>query len=229
VATIGAAFLTKAIVLGNLSMKLQIWGTGDSERYRAMAPNYCHWADASIVIYDVPSLDSYQEIANWVHELRENPSNVVAIGLIGNKIDLSAARAVPRRSGAPSRSRTISRCSWRHPRSPGKACLRRSRRSRAQSSGRPYMLDSPLRVAGRKNGPTRNACGEQFRKHVLGFRCVVLNLGGSADPLSSCSPGFGSAASAREQGQVLQGHRNSQGLRLYQQELQYMHYQQWER
>jgi Ras-related protein Rab-5C len=92
--TVGAAFLTKAIAVGDTAVKLQIWDTGGSERYRAMAPNYYHSADAAVVIYDVTSVQSYQEVGGWVHELRERAPNIVAVALGGNKSDLGARRAV---------------------------------------------------------------------------------------------------------------------------------------
>jgi Ras-related protein Rab-5C len=99
VTTVGAAFLTKAIVVGDVSVKLQIWDTGGSERYRAMAPNYYHSADAAVVIYDITSVQSYQEVGGWVHELREYAPNIVAIGLGGNKSDLHERRAVQAPAG----------------------------------------------------------------------------------------------------------------------------------
>lgn len=92
--TIGAAFLSKTINLGDTELKLQIWDTGGSERYRAMAPMYFQNANAAIIVYDITSSISYNDVESWLKELRERgPPNIV-IALAGNKSDLAQHRCV---------------------------------------------------------------------------------------------------------------------------------------
>ena len=54
--TIGASFQSKTLTVDEEQIKLQIWDTGGSERYRAMAPMYYHdaqaaWCSAAITGY----------------------------------------------------------------------------------------------------------------------------------------------------------------------------------
>lgn len=92
--TVGAVFVSKILTIGDTSVKLQIWDTGGSERYRAMAPIYYQGADGAVIVYDVTSLDSFSEVATWLEELRDQVSETVSIALVGNKSDLTDDRTV---------------------------------------------------------------------------------------------------------------------------------------
>jgi small GTP-binding protein len=75
-------------------VKLHIWDTGGSERYRAMAPIYFQGAHAAVIVYDITSELSFNEVDNWRKELREKgPLNLV-LALVGNKCDLIDNRKV---------------------------------------------------------------------------------------------------------------------------------------
>jgi Ras-related protein Rab-5C len=163
VSTVGAAFMTKTIVLGTQSLKLQIWDTGGSERYRAMAPNYYHSADAAIIIYDITSIQSYQEVASWIYELREQASNIVAIALVGNKIDRSDARAVETETGrAFAKSNNLQvfiETSALTGENVADAFAQiASAVMKAQGVGKSHRMDTQLRAGGKKDDPTRKTC-----------------------------------------------------------------------
>jgi len=85
--TIGAAFLTKIVNIGEYSVKLEIWDTAGQERYHSLAPMYYRGAPAAFVVYDITNKASFERARNWVEELRrDNPT--IAIGFVGNKSDL---------------------------------------------------------------------------------------------------------------------------------------------
>ena len=92
--TIGAAFLSKTINIGDQEVKMQIWDTGGSERYRAMAPMYFQNAQAAIIVYDITSSSSFSDVDVWLKELREKGPQDIIIGLAGNKCDLQDQRTV---------------------------------------------------------------------------------------------------------------------------------------
>jgi Ras-related protein Rab-5C len=95
VSTIGAIFVAKTVEVANVQVKLQIWDTGGSERYRSLAPLYCRDAQAGIVVYDVTSSQSFQEVEDiWLTELIEKGPKNIIVALAGNKVDLVEARAV---------------------------------------------------------------------------------------------------------------------------------------
>eukprot|EP00755_Sulcionema_specki_P007613 Sspe_Gene.38732::Locus_18685_Transcript_3_4_Confidence_0.400_Length_853::g.38732::m.38732/K07889/RAB5C; Ras-related protein Rab-5C len=94
-ATIGAAFLTQVVNLGdNQSIKFEIWDTAGQERYKGLAPMYYRGAAAAIIVYDITNMDSYVRAKNWVSQLQCQGDTSVIIALAGNKADLSEKRKV---------------------------------------------------------------------------------------------------------------------------------------
>jgi Ras-related protein Rab-5C len=94
VSTIGAVFQSKTVTVGDVQVKLQIWDTGGSERYRSMAPMYFRDADAAIVVYDMTSTQSFQELDGWLKALIEQGPEALVVALVGNKCDLRGSRTV---------------------------------------------------------------------------------------------------------------------------------------
>ena len=86
--TIGTSLITKTFDIDGLCIKLQIWDTGGSERYRSIAPMYFRDADAAIIVYDVTQKSSFEDVGSWLKELREYWPSSIIIGLAGNKTDL---------------------------------------------------------------------------------------------------------------------------------------------
>lgn len=92
--TIGASFLTKAIVVDGIKIKLQIWDTAGQERFRSLAPMYYRGACAAIVVYDITNPQSFDQLKTWLHELQLTLQEQIVIALVGNKSDLAPQRAV---------------------------------------------------------------------------------------------------------------------------------------
>ncbi|CAO3677754.1 unnamed protein product [Umbelopsis vinacea] len=96
--TIGASFMTKKLSVDNCKVRLQIWDTAGQERFRAMAPMYYRGAHAAILVYDITSEESFQDMSSWVEELKKNMTEDLVIHVVGNKLDLANThRAVPLR------------------------------------------------------------------------------------------------------------------------------------
>lgn len=92
--TIGAAFLTQTVPVGDYTVKFEIWDTAGQERYHSLAPMYYRGAAAAIVVYDITTADSFQRAKSWVKELQRQGSQDVVIALAGNKIDREDERQV---------------------------------------------------------------------------------------------------------------------------------------
>jgi small GTP-binding protein len=92
--TIGAAFLTKQLLLGppDGPVKLEIWDTAGQERYRSLAPMYYRGASAAVVVYSIADRESFEGAKTWVAELRKKADPSVVIMLVGNKLDLAPDR-----------------------------------------------------------------------------------------------------------------------------------------
>uniref|UniRef100_A0A5K3FUD9 Ras-related protein Rab-5C n=1 Tax=Mesocestoides corti TaxID=53468 RepID=A0A5K3FUD9_MESCO len=95
-ATIGAAYLTQSIVVGDpqVTVKFEIWDTAGQERYHSLAPMYYCGADAAVVAYDITNLHSFERAKSWIEEIRERSPGVKVIALAGNKSDLCEQRVV---------------------------------------------------------------------------------------------------------------------------------------
>eukprot|EP00747_Dinoflagellata_sp_TGD_P169555 gnl/TRDRNA2_/TRDRNA2_198826_c0_seq1.p1 gnl/TRDRNA2_/TRDRNA2_198826_c0~~gnl/TRDRNA2_/TRDRNA2_198826_c0_seq1.p1 ORF type:complete len:231 (+),score=53.47 gnl/TRDRNA2_/TRDRNA2_198826_c0_seq1:77-694(+) len=89
--TIGAAFMTQTVSLGDVVVKFEIWDTAGQERYKSLAPMYYRGAAAAVIVYDITSKESFDAAKSWVVELQ---STDTLIALAGNKTDLEANRQV---------------------------------------------------------------------------------------------------------------------------------------
>ena len=94
--TIGLDYRLKTMTLkNNKTIKLQIWDTAGQDRFRAITKNYYKGANGIILIYDVTSLQTYENVKNWINQIKDEANPNVIIYLVGNKIDIpEAQRAV---------------------------------------------------------------------------------------------------------------------------------------
>ena len=53
------------------NIKLQIWDTAGQDRFRAITKNYYKGAHGIILIYDVTSLQTYENVKTWINQIRE--------------------------------------------------------------------------------------------------------------------------------------------------------------
>lgn len=70
-------------------MKLHIWDTGGSDRFRSLVSMYYRDAVAAIICYDISSEQSFQSVNYWTNEmkLKNNVDNFIMV-LAANKCDL---------------------------------------------------------------------------------------------------------------------------------------------
>lgn len=92
--TIGVEFGTKIISIGQRQIKLQIWDTAGQERYRAVTRSYYRGAVGALILYDVTSRDSYNNLPTWLQDAREQAWKDISIIAVGNKRDLKEERQV---------------------------------------------------------------------------------------------------------------------------------------
>ena len=93
--TIGLDYRLKTMTLqSGKNIKLQIWDTAGQDRFRAITKNYYKGANGIILIYDVTNRQSYENVKNWITQIREEANPNVVIYLAGNKIDVSEEEKV---------------------------------------------------------------------------------------------------------------------------------------
>lgn len=113
--TVGIDHRNKLVTLGEKKINLQIYDTVidlllleclsiffDSlqvgqERFRSLTHSYYRDADALLLLYDITSYSSFDNISSWLSQIKEIITEPKIIMLIGNKIDKSQ-RVVSRES-----------------------------------------------------------------------------------------------------------------------------------
>ena len=93
--TVGVEFGSKNFIMGEKDVvKAQIWDTAGQERYRAITKAYYKGAKGALLVYDISRKSSFDNIDNWLIDLRTNGDKDIIIVLIGNKSDLIDKREV---------------------------------------------------------------------------------------------------------------------------------------
>ncbi|KAL2800577.1 ras family-domain-containing protein [Aspergillus keveii] len=92
--TIGVEFATRTIQVDSVTIKAQIWDTAGQERYRAITNAYYRGGVGALLVYDISKRQTYENVGQWLRELRDSSSSNIATMLVGNKIDLGQLRAV---------------------------------------------------------------------------------------------------------------------------------------
>ena len=98
--TIGLDYRLKTMKLQNgQDVKLQIWDTAGQDRFRSITKNYYKGSNGIILIYDVTSLKTFENVKSWVSQIHEEISDKVVIYLVGNKVDMEEERKVTTEEG----------------------------------------------------------------------------------------------------------------------------------
>ena len=98
--TIGFDFKFKNVTLKDgKKVKVQLWDTAGQERFRTIAKSYYKGAHGIVLIYDVTSKRTYENIRKWLNQIKEEASNRISIILVANKIDCEGEREVSKDEG----------------------------------------------------------------------------------------------------------------------------------
>jgi len=95
-ATVGIAFFKQNLVDPDTGEEypLQIWDTAGQEKFVSVTTHHYRAADGAILVFDITSDQSFQNLDKWLAELRENTDPNVTVALVGTKVDLQGKRAV---------------------------------------------------------------------------------------------------------------------------------------
>ncbi|KAG7216267.1 hypothetical protein INR49_021804 [Caranx melampygus] len=80
-------------------VSLSDWDTAGQERFRSVTHAYYRDAHALLLLYDITSKSSFDNIRAWLTEIHEYAQSDVVIMLLGNKADMSGERAIRRDEG----------------------------------------------------------------------------------------------------------------------------------
>ncbi|KAM0441119.1 hypothetical protein ACHAPT_000424 [Fusarium lateritium] len=91
--TIGVEFASKIIKVGTGSrrkrIKLQLWDTAGTERFRSVSRSYYRGAAGAILVYDLTSHASFRGLQPFINDARALASPNLSVLLVGNKLDLT--------------------------------------------------------------------------------------------------------------------------------------------
>jgi len=99
ITTIGIDFKIKTMELEGKKVKLQVWDTAGQERFRTITTSYYRGATGIMLVYDVTSSSSFNNINQWMQNIAEHANSDVEKMLIGNKNDLNDRREISCESG----------------------------------------------------------------------------------------------------------------------------------
>ena len=97
--TVGFEFFTFNCKIDGQNIRLQIWDTCGQEEYRSLIQNFYRNASLAIIVYSIDNMKSFENIENWLNEIKIQGNPDVKIFLIGNKIDLEDKRKVTKEMG----------------------------------------------------------------------------------------------------------------------------------
>ncbi|XP_022199382.1 ras-related protein Rab-37 isoform X3 [Nilaparvata lugens] len=97
ISTVGIDFRNKVVTVDDSKIKLQIWDTAGQERFRSVTHAYYRDAHALLLLYDVSSKTSFDNIRAWLGEIKEYAHDDVVIMLLGNKADCPSSERLVRR------------------------------------------------------------------------------------------------------------------------------------
>lgn len=109
--TIGVEFSSKIVKIGSGStrrrIKLQLWDTAGTERFRSVSRSYYRGAAGAILVYDVASLASFHALPTFLSDARALASPNLTVILAGNKADLAEGAGGGGQGGPQGRTQAI--------------------------------------------------------------------------------------------------------------------------
>jgi small GTP-binding protein len=92
--TIGVQFKTYSLQADGQTIELQIWDTAGQERFKSVAKAYFRNALGGILVFDLTSRQSFDELNIWINDLNTLCAANAHVVLVGNKSDLTETREI---------------------------------------------------------------------------------------------------------------------------------------
>ncbi|KAH0787316.1 ras-related protein Rab-11B-like [Histomonas meleagridis] len=88
--TVGFQYKIKHININGKNIRLLIWDTAGSEKYRALTMHYYRKVDGAFFVYDVNDVDTFENIDKfWFEQLQQNTDSLhYEVIIVGNKTDI---------------------------------------------------------------------------------------------------------------------------------------------
>jgi small GTP-binding protein len=93
ISTIGVDFLTKNLQLDGKDVHLSLWDFAGEVKFRVLFPSYCSGASGALLLYDITSRSSFEDLKDWISLINNSSGKIVKL-LIGSKADLRDQRKI---------------------------------------------------------------------------------------------------------------------------------------
>lgn len=93
-ATIGFEYFSFYVKHDNKIIKLQVWDTCGQEIYQSLITNFYRNSSLAILVYAINDTKSFENLEDWLKDLRKESNPDAKIILIGNKVDLESEREI---------------------------------------------------------------------------------------------------------------------------------------
>ena len=100
ISTVGFDYYTKQEEINNKTVQVKLWDTAGQERFKTLTPNFLRNAEGVIIVFDVTSHDSFDNVKGWINSIKSNlGENIIPIIIVGNKIDMENMREISKEDG----------------------------------------------------------------------------------------------------------------------------------
>lgn len=87
--TIGGAYMQQKVNIDGTIVKMHIWDTGGSDRFRSLVSMYYRDAIAAVICYDLTNDRTFQSVNYWTNEMQQkNNVGDFVLAVAGNKCDM---------------------------------------------------------------------------------------------------------------------------------------------
>ncbi|MHA1263791.1 MAG: Rab family GTPase [Candidatus Helarchaeota archaeon] len=93
ISTLGYNVYEKQILYNNVLISLLIFDIGGQEKFRPLRQKYATGANTALLVFDITSRSSFENLPNWKNDLGEFAGTIPFI-VVGNKVDLENLREV---------------------------------------------------------------------------------------------------------------------------------------
>ncbi|GAA5820106.1 hypothetical protein JCM11251_005483 [Rhodosporidiobolus azoricus] len=81
-------------IASSKTLKCQVWDSAGQERFRSVTRNYYRGACGAVVVYDITSRKSFENLSSWLSDARALASPDLQVVIVGNKVDQEEDRQV---------------------------------------------------------------------------------------------------------------------------------------
>ena len=88
--TLGIELCKKELNINDKQILYRIWDTCGQERYRSLSKSYFRNADGIMLLFNLNSLDSFENLTGWLNSIKESGTENMPLIIVGTKCDLES-------------------------------------------------------------------------------------------------------------------------------------------